>query len=286
MPKGVVTTTYTCSRCRDTETININEDIKSVKVKDKEAKNVKAKNKDGKNAKAKDRDTKNVKANKRGKKIMNAVDGDISTTSTKTEGIKSVKSNKKGMKSRSVMDREAKITKVEDTRRRSERVRQKNIRSVNVEIHGHKTVSVRRNISEGKKIDNILRKGKHILLKSKKKFNGQKGSKKGESKSQFEKAEIGISWHKRKRSVAFYSYWLNGLLWTRKPVAEQQSNFGERNIILPSQRTEDPAMKPFCCLCHKEYSSGVIYICCEHCQGNDSFVFPCLSAFLYASQYR
>lgn len=246
VPKGVITATYTCSRCRDTKTINIKEkDKRSVKVKDKDVKNVKAKERDIKS--------------------MNVVDRDISTLNIKIEGIKTMETKEKGMK-RSARDKETKSTKVEDPCRRSERVRQKNIRSVKIETHGHKTVSKRRNISEGKKIENIPRKRKYILLKSKKKFNGQKRSKKGKSKNQFEKTLSGTSWHKRKRSVAHHSYWLNGLLWTRKPVTEQQSNFRERNIILPSQHTEDPVMKPLCCLCHKEYSSGVIYIGCERCQ--------------------
>ena len=256
MPKGAVGTTYTCTTCRETK----DRDTQSVKTKDKDTKNVKAKAKDKKNAKAKEEDMESV----------NLTDREVSSVYVKAKGRKSVKAKEKDIKStivRNVRNKNKKSVIVEEKCRRSERVKQKYIRSLKVTARGHKTVSKRIKVSEGKKLEVIPKKGKHVFMTSKKKFNGHTRRTNGKSKNaKSEKSENGISFHKRKRSVVHHSYWLNGLLWTHKQITEQQRDFRERNIILALQDT-DPTMKPLCCLCRKEYKSGVIYIGCERCQG-------------------
>ncbi|ONK63497.1 uncharacterized protein A4U43_C07F15760 [Asparagus officinalis] len=265
VPKGVVTTSYTCNRCKDAKTMS---------GKDKQRKTEKSKE-----------DTTNVKTKEENINSMNLMDREISTVNVTAWGKRSVML-KKEIKSKIVGDKDKKSMKVEESCRRSERVRQKSIGNGKLKSQGHKKVSKKRKISEGKAVEAKEDKGKHVVTKIKIKFNGPKRSEEGisertrakikfngpkrskENKSESaksEKYENGISWRKRKRSVVRFSYWLNGLLWTHKAVTEGQSDFKERNVILPFQ--QDLITTPCCCLCHQEYNSGVIYISCERCQG-------------------
>ncbi|XP_020271985.1 uncharacterized protein LOC109847150 [Asparagus officinalis] len=235
-----------------------------------------------------DREISTVNVTARGKRsvmLKKEIKSKIVGDKDKKRGKRSVML-KKEIKSKIVGDKDKKSMKVEESCRRSERVRQKSIGNRKLKSQGHKKVSKKRKISESKMVEAKEDKGKHVVTKIKIKFNGPKRSEEGisertrakikfngpkrskENKSESaksEKYENGISWRKRKRSVVRFSYWLNGLLWTHKAVTEGQSDFKERNVILPFQ--QDLITTPCCCLCHQEYNSGVIYISCERCQG-------------------
>ncbi|XP_050225867.1 DDT domain-containing protein PTM [Mercurialis annua] len=73
------------------------------------------------------------------------------------------------------------------------------------------------------------------------------------------------SWRK-KRTQAYHSYWLNGLLLTRKPEDERVMHFRKKRFVAPSQSVIYD--QPTCRLCSEAgYTSTVNYISCEMCGG-------------------
>ncbi|WOK99079.1 hypothetical protein Cni_G07791 [Canna indica] len=137
--------------------------------------------------------------------------------------------------------------------------------SVKAKTERQKIVSQKKKASTDEKSTVLTKKRKRILIKSKKKPNIKRKYKKaGNKKAQSGKAQIAVC-HKRKRTVMHYSFWLNGLKWTRKEDDARGRHFRKTKVVLPSQRLIRSSKKPVCCLCLKEYNSGVIYVSCENC---------------------
>ncbi|KAD3640268.1 hypothetical protein E3N88_29491 [Mikania micrantha] len=78
--------------------------------------------------------------------------------------------------------------------------------------------------------------------------------------------KINTQSYQKKRSLAVNStYWLNGLLLSRKPDDERVTDFRSKNHI---QRLDAiPDENPKCSLCHEpEFKSSLNYICCDTCR--------------------
>jgi hypothetical protein len=110
------------------------------------------------------------------------------------------------------------------------------------------------------------RKAKQKALQNKKVVGRKRGrpakSKKGANK----KPKKGTSLH-RKRTDTYYSYWLNGLLLSRKPDDERVAHFREKRYIAQSDSVIDD--QPKCHLCCEAGSTSISnYISCEMCGGN------------------
>ncbi|KAJ0978019.1 hypothetical protein J5N97_013493 [Dioscorea zingiberensis] len=200
VPKGTVTTTYACGRCKDKSSVKIKITNTKAKAQGLKITNLKAKAQDSKvaNTKAKPKDP-----------------GTKSKRRKLSAGKPSVVKPKK-----------------------------------------------RKNASPKKK----PKKGKHVSLKHKKLLGSKKGNHSRPKRGISNKSELDSSMHKRKRTTMHFSYWLNGLLWTGKPDDERVRKFREQNVLLPSESTEAPDVRPLCCLCNDNYNSGAIYICCENCE--------------------
>ncbi|CAH1453259.1 unnamed protein product [Lactuca virosa] len=72
---------------------------------------------------------------------------------------------------------------------------------------------------------------------------------------------------RKKRSHVYATYWLNGLLLSRKPDDERVIDFRARNHIPPFQRSDSVADQPKCCLCQEpEFRSSLNYVSCVTCK--------------------
>ncbi|XP_077219409.1 PHD-finger and DNA binding domain-containing protein [Tasmannia lanceolata] len=100
-----------------------------------------------------------------------------------------------------------------------------------------------------------------------KKFDGSKRGSQFQSKSgTFKKSKNDIRWKRSHRTPVFHAYWLNGLLWTRKPYDERGVHFRERKVILPFKHKKRMLIQPICCICYEGYDSGSLYVGCESCE--------------------
>ncbi|KAJ6299500.1 hypothetical protein OIU76_020464 [Salix suchowensis] len=107
------------------------------------------------------------------------------------------------------------------------------------------------------------RKAKQKALQNKKALGCKRGrpakSKKGANK----KPKKDTTLH-RKRTDTYYSYWLNGLLLSRKPDDERLKHFREKRYIAQSDSVIDD--QPKCHLCGEAGSTSISnYISCEMC---------------------
>lgn len=96
------------------------------------------------------------------------------------------------------------------------------------------------------------------------------------------KSDNFIRWCKKKRSVLYHSFWLNGLLWLKGPSNERGRSFRERKVFLRIQPPENVSAQPMCCLCHEDFNAGDIFIGCESCGGN-SIILTLLINYIYYS---
>lgn len=72
---------------------------------------------------------------------------------------------------------------------------------------------------------------------------------------------------RKKRSLVYATYWLNGLLLSRKPDDERVIDFRARNHIPPFEQSDSVADQPKCCLCQElEFRSSLNYVSCVTCK--------------------
>ncbi|XP_065867597.1 DDT domain-containing protein PTM [Euphorbia lathyris] len=109
------------------------------------------------------------------------------------------------------------------------------------------------------------RKVKYKPLQNKKVGRPKKNKKASPQKATYKKKKTKVtSWHK-KRTKAYYSYWLNGLLLSRKPDDARVTQFRRKRFLAPSERVI--LDQPRCGLCCEAgYRSTSTYISCEMCQ--------------------
>ncbi|KAJ4845960.1 hypothetical protein Tsubulata_000757 [Turnera subulata] len=106
------------------------------------------------------------------------------------------------------------------------------------------------------------RKAKQISLQ-KKKVRGRKRGRPAKSKKGTCKKTKKDTSLRKKRSQTYHSYWLNGLLFSRKPDDERVMQFRRKRYLAPFQSVID---QPKCHLCCEAgYSSLANYISCEMC---------------------
>ncbi|KAJ7012803.1 DDT domain-containing protein PTM-like isoform X2 [Populus alba x Populus x berolinensis] len=178
----------------------------------------------------------------------------VKKTNAKTVNI----DNKRGKNS--------KITKVQDRKLKKATVDRNSVRLKNSKkaLKGSRPILSRNN----KKVTVVplrrsARKAKQKALQNKKALGCKRGrpakSKKGANK----KPKKGNSLH-RKRTDTYYSYWLNGLLLSRKPDDERVAHFREKRYIAQSDSVIDD--QPKCHLCCEAGSTSISnYISCEMC---------------------
>ncbi|XP_021751493.1 DDT domain-containing protein PTM-like [Chenopodium quinoa] len=79
------------------------------------------------------------------------------------------------------------------------------------------------------------------------------------------KTPKGISWQK-KRTQILHSFWINGLMLSRKPNDERVIQFKRRKLLAPSEVSAEIDDQPKCSLCSQQGStSASMYISCEIC---------------------
>lgn len=77
---------------------------------------------------------------------------------------------------------------------------------------------------------------------------------------------INQSFQKKRSPMVNSTYWLNGLLLSRKRDDEQVTDFRSKNHIQPLDSIPDEP--PKCSLCHEqEFKSSLNYISCDICKG-------------------
>lgn len=112
------------------------------------------------------------------------------------------------------------------------------------------------------------RKAKCLSLQNKKVEERRKGKQIKSKKTTFKKPKKpkrSTSWRK-KRSHIYHSYWLNGLLLSRKPNDERVIHFREKNIHSSSEKLSVTLDQPKCHLCcEARCTSTLSYIACEIC---------------------
>ncbi|GMI89092.1 DDT-PHD PROTEIN3 [Hibiscus trionum] len=107
------------------------------------------------------------------------------------------------------------------------------------------------------------RKLKLVSLQKKKPGRCKKGKKKSKEKAPKKIKEI--SWQK-KRSMAYHSYWINGLRLSSKPDDERVMQFQRKMVFAPDHMTVTPD-PPRCLLCSESgNASNSTYIACEICE--------------------
>ncbi|KAF9595172.1 hypothetical protein IFM89_037601 [Coptis chinensis] len=84
---------------------------------------------------------------------------------------------------------------------------------------------------------------------------------------QCNKSKKGMCWSKGRRTHVYYSYWRNGLRFTRSPNDGCAVQFRETKLLLPSEHPRSNIILPKCCLCSEaSYRSTLIYVNCESYQ--------------------
>lgn len=103
-----------------------------------------------------------------------------------------------------------------------------------------------------------------------KKVGGRK-KKKGRQikpKKEISKKPKKCTWQK-KRTGIYHSYWLNGLLLSRKPNDDRVENFRSKVLLAQRDQLSNVVDQPKCSLCcEREFSSMLNYVGCEICGGN------------------
>ncbi|KAK9273798.1 hypothetical protein L1049_018608 [Liquidambar formosana] len=108
------------------------------------------------------------------------------------------------------------------------------------------------------------RKVKHVVLQNKKLGARKKGKKIKSRKGTSRKPKKYTSWQK-KRTWVYRTYWLNGLLLSKKPDDERVMHFRKKKF-LPSGDLTVIHDRPKCRLCcEAEYTSTLHYVSCEIC---------------------
>lgn len=112
------------------------------------------------------------------------------------------------------------------------------------------------------------RKAKCLIVQTKKPGGRRKGKQVKSRKGTCKKPKRGTSCLKKKRTQVYYSYWLNGLLLSRKPNDDRVMLFREKRFLVPSEQSTIPD-QPKCQLCCEAgYTATLSYIACEICGGN------------------
>ncbi|XP_024027304.1 DDT domain-containing protein PTM isoform X2 [Morus notabilis] len=114
------------------------------------------------------------------------------------------------------------------------------------------------------------RKAKCLSLPNKLQNKKHRGRKKGKQvkakKATQEKTKKGTSCRKKRTAVS-HSYWLNGLLLSRKPNDERVVLFRDKSFLAPPEQSSDTPNQPKCQLCDEAgYKSTLNYVACETCR--------------------
>ncbi|CAK9171440.1 unnamed protein product, partial [Ilex paraguariensis] len=98
-----------------------------------------------------------------------------------------------------------------------------------------------------------------------KKIGRRKKSRKPKSKKGMSRKPTKGLWQK-KRTEAYHTYWLNGLLLSRKPYDERVMHFRVKKLIIPSEQLDSIHDQPKCSVCcEPEFTSTLNYISCDIC---------------------
>ncbi|KAF5930303.1 hypothetical protein HYC85_031176 [Camellia sinensis] len=118
------------------------------------------------------------------------------------------------------------------------------------------------------------RKAKCVTLQNKKVGGRKKGKGKGKAngkakqikpRKEISKKPKEGTW-KKKRTPVYHTYWLSGLLLSRKPNDERVMHFRSKKLIAPSEHITAIHGEPKCCLCcEQEFSLTLNYVGCEIC---------------------
>uniref|UniRef100_A0A5B6ZGD5 PHD-type domain-containing protein n=1 Tax=Davidia involucrata TaxID=16924 RepID=A0A5B6ZGD5_DAVIN len=108
------------------------------------------------------------------------------------------------------------------------------------------------------------RKVKCVSLQNKKVGGRKKGKQIKSRKGKSKKPKKGSL--QKKRTQMCHTYWLNGLLLTRKPNDERVMHFRSKRLLAPSEQSSAILDQPKCSLCcEPEFTSMLNYIGCEIC---------------------
>lgn len=106
---------------------------------------------------------------------------------------------------------------------------------------------------------------KKVIVKKKKRGRPKKLITKKHEEGRSKKV---VCWPKGNRTQIYHAFWLNGLRFSSKPNDARVMDFGEGRLLLPSENPNALSTQPICGLClEAEYTSRLIYIKCEKCQG-------------------
>ncbi|KAM1804386.1 hypothetical protein FF1_030247 [Malus domestica] len=108
------------------------------------------------------------------------------------------------------------------------------------------------------------RKAKCLPVQNKRHSKRKKGKKGKSNKGTYKKPNT-ATWQK-KRTQVYHSYWLNGLLLSRKPSDERVMHFRDKKLLVHSECVSTILDQLKCHLCcEARYSSSLNYISCEIC---------------------
>ncbi|GMP91307.1 hypothetical protein CsSME_00042063 [Camellia sinensis var. sinensis] len=118
------------------------------------------------------------------------------------------------------------------------------------------------------------RKAKCVTLRNKKVGGRKKGKGQGKAngkakqikpRKEISKKPKEGTW-KKKRTPVYHTYWLSGLLLSRKPNDERVMHFRSKKLIAPSEHITAIHGEPKCSLCcEQEFSLTLNYVGCEIC---------------------
>lgn len=123
------------------------------------------------------------------------------------------------------------------------------------------------NISTGITLRRSARKSMCTPVQSNRFVEGKKGKRNKLRNVASKVTPKGVSWQ-NKRTQILHSFWINGLLLSRKPNDERVLQFKKRNVFVPSGFPAEIDDQPKCSLCSQQGSmSALMYIACEICGG-------------------
>ncbi|KAJ8446872.1 hypothetical protein Cgig2_016182 [Carnegiea gigantea] len=136
-----------------------------------------------------------------------------------------------------------------------------------VQYHKKQSLQENANVSSGMTLRRSARKATYAPVQSNSSAGRKKRKRKRNKSRNVAAKETQKSTCCQKRSIrAVHSFWVNGLLFSKKPNDERVVHFKRRKLLVPSEfsaGTDDP---PKCSLCSgRGFVSASMYIACEIC---------------------
>lgn len=153
-----------------------------------------------------------------------------------------------------------------------------------VKLHSKKAVVVKKQARSRNAVLPLRRSArqaaKYMAVQSESNKEPKKGKQKKSKKGAPKRKKGEEASYQKKRTQAFYCYWVNGLHLSRGADAKRVTNFRKKGIFSPDDSTAARREKVKCSLCGEgSRTSKSSYIACEICRGKGLALQICSRVF-------